>query len=498
MKIPVLFQTDAYKLGHIEMYPENITHLYSNFTNRKSRIDRLDFVVHFGLQGFIQEILVDGFEYFFKTPKKEAVQEYRDMLNHVFGPNNNIRTEHIEKLHDLGYVPLKIKSLPEGTKVPLGVPSFTIENTVPGFAWLVNYVESCVSASVWHPSTSATIAYSTRKMLNQKAKETGMPEEFTDFQMHDFSFRGQTSPYSSAMSGAGHLLSSLGSDTIPSLPWIQKNYPGDNGMILGSVPASEHSVMCSYVETEFDENENRLPVDESQTYKELLNRFPEGIISLVSDTYDFFAVLRMFSKENNIELYEQVMKRKGKLVFRPDSGNPIHIINGDPEAPEGTDENKGALKVLDEIFGSTVNEAGFKVLDEHVGLIYGDGMYYEVMEEMINGMIKNGFASQVVFGVGSYTYQMTTRDTFNSAVKATYAKFSDGSEKALMKDPKTGSNKRSARGKLAVVKNGNDKLELIENVTDDSILKDELSIVWKDGLFFKRFSFKEVRDNLWS
>lgn len=491
MKIPALFQTDAYKLGHIKMYPEGIQEIYSNFTNRGSRISSVQHVVNFGLQGFIKKYLVDDFNDFFDSPEEEVVAEYQKMLDGVFGPGK-VNSDHIRALHRLGFVPLQIKALPEGALVPIGVPMLTIKNIHPDFAWLTNYVESVLSASLWHPSTSATIAWRTRQMIDHYAKLTGMPEGSTDFQMHDFSLRGQSSIESAAASGAAHLLSSSGSDTIPAISYINQYYPTDE-FILGSVPASEHSVMTSYVDVVFDEDGVRGDVDEVETYRELMKRFPSGILSIVSDTYDFFGVLRMFDPDAGNGLYEMAMARDGKIVFRPDSGDPDKVINGDHHAPVESDQFMGALRVLWEIFGGTYTDTGYMVLDDHVGLIYGDGMYYDRIEQIINSGMDNGFASQIVFGIGSYTYQMTSRDIFYSAVKATSVVI-DGKRRAIMKDPKEDSKKRSAMGLLKVEMVDNEYV-VRDNVSESEEREGELDTVFVGGVY-RTTPFNQVRARL--
>ena len=491
MKIPALFQTDAYKLGHIKMYPAGIEEIYSNFTNRGSRIEGVNHVVNFGLQGFIRKYLIEDFGEFFAAPEDDVVNDYQRMLDGVFGPGQ-VDSDHIRALHKLGYLPLEIKALPEGALVPIGIPMLTVKNTHPDFAWLTNYIESVLSASLWHPSTSATKAWHTRQMIDRYAEKTGMPSGSTDFQMHDFSLRGQSSIESAAASGAGHLLSSLGSDTIPAISYVNQYYPTDQ-LILGSVPASEHSVMTSYVDVVFDEQGVRGDVDEVETYRELMTRFPSGILSIVSDTYDFFGVLRMFDPDAGNGLYEMAMSRNGKIVFRPDSGNPDHVLNGNPDAPIDSDQYIGALRVLWEIFGGTVNDRGYYVLDDHVGLIYGDGMYYERIEEIIKNGMKNGFASQVVFGIGSYTYQMVSRDIFYSAVKATSVVI-NGERRAVMKDPKEDSKKRSAMGLLKVEMVDNEYV-LMDNVTEEEEATGELKTVFLNGEN-ERVPFDEVRKTL--
>lgn len=496
--IAPLMNSDVYKTYHPTAQSQlgHVTKVFSNFTNRKSRIEGVEGVVNFGLQAFLQGYCIDAFKPFFAAGEDEVCSLYAERLSQVLGtPVEEVETGHVRALHRLGYLPLEFKSFPEGTVVPFKIPTFTVENTHPDFAWLTNYIEVMVSASIWFPSTSATTAHRMRRMMEEFARRTGSPREVVDFQGHDFSYRGQSSNESAMASGAGHLLSFKGSDTLATLEWIDYYYPGENGVVLGSVPASEHSVMSLGTALHGEE----------ETYRRLLEGTPTGILSLVSDTYSLWNVLNSILPH----LHDLIMARDGKLVIRPDSGNPIDIICGtknDPAAVhtrevktrERNPEYFGCLEILWDEFGGTVNEKGYRVLDPHVGLIYGDGMNYDSIKAILERMEKMGFASEnVVMGVGSWEYVgQRTRDSFNSAMKATWAEV-DGKAINLSKDPATGDGmKKSATGLLAVVKNEKGEYTLIEKATEEQMLTSEMKPVWRDGEFIRRYSFAEVRNEL--
>ncbi|MDG3009239.1 nicotinate phosphoribosyltransferase [Rhodococcus sp. D2-41] len=476
--IAPLLLTDGYKLDHRRQYPAGTTRVYSNFTNRASRIPGVDRVVHFGLQAFCRRVLVEAFARFFAADEDVVAAEYRRVLDVYLGPNE-IGTDHIRALHRRGCLPLRICAVPEGTRVPLRVPSFTIENTDPEFSWLVNYLETAISAAVWHPSTTATIADRYRRLLDARAAATGGPAAAVDFQAHDFSFRGQASLDAAAASGAAHLLSFRGSDSLTSLDWIDRYYPGDNGFVAASVPATEHSVMCAGGQE-----------DEAQTYRRLLELYPRGIVSVVSDTWDLWRVIT----EILPGLREQIVGRDGKLVVRPDSGDPADILCGDRTAEPGTPAAKGVVRLLHELFGGTVNPAGFVELDPHIGAIYGDSITLARAEAICDRLAAAGYAStNVVFGIGSFTYQYVTRDTFSSAIKATWVEVG-GQGRNLRKDPVTDNGtKRSATGRLAVASGPDGELTLIEQASAEQERASLLRPVWEDGKPVRTQSFADVR-----
>lgn len=487
-----LFQTDAYKLGHIHMYPEGTTKVLSNFTSRGSRLDGVDHVVHFGLQAFLQKFCIEAFAPFFAADEDEACAEYQAGLNDILGPNT-IGTDHIRALHRRGCLPLIFRSVPEGTRVPLLVPSVTVESTEPEFFWLVNYIETALSASIWQPSTAATIADKYRGILDAAAATTGTDRGFVDWQLHDFSFRGMSGIDAAATSGAGHLLSFKGSDSLGAMDFVRRYYSSsfgtENGQILGSIPATEHAVMCAGGRD-----------GEEDTFRHVLKVNPSGNVSLVSDGYDLWNVLQHILPK----LKAEIMGRDGNVIIRPDSGDPADIVCGtatragavDPaQIPSMTEDPAffGVVALLDAEFGSTLNDAGFKILNK-VRVMYGDSITTERAADITSRLEKMGYASEnIVLGAGSYTYQYVTRDTFSSAIKVTYIEV-DGEPRNVFKDPITAKgSKRSATGRLAVIRNDAGELELIEKATPEQEETSLLQPVWADGVFIRRQSFADVR-----
>jgi nicotinamide phosphoribosyltransferase len=475
----VLFKTDGYKLGHIHMYPPKTEFVLSNFTPRASRLEGVDKVVFFGLQHWLAETLGQEWGEFFAGDIDEIAAEYDDFLLNYLGPNN-IGSQQWRDLHALGYLPLEFRALPEGTSVPLRVPMFTVENTHPDFYWLVNYLETSMSNALWMPCTSATIAKRMRTMLNAKAVRTGVDIDAVAFGGHDFSMRGMSGIDACETSGAAHLVSFTGSDSLPAIRFVKKWYPTDS-FIGGGVPATEHAVMCAGGKE-----------SEMETFRRLLKDNPTGIISVVSDTWDLWKVLTVYLPA----LKDEIMAREGTLVIRPDSGDPANILCGDSAAEAGSPASKGVVRLLEEAFGTTTNEAGFKTLDSHVGAIYGDSINFDRADDITDRLIEMGFVStQVVLGMGSYGYQMNTRDTFGFAIKATNVVIDDV-ETPIFKDPITDDGtKKSLKGRIAVFENSSGELAVADNQAPGSAMLDNslLKPVWRNGEFIKEYTFDEVR-----
>lgn len=487
MKCTPLLLKDGYKVGHKFQYPEGTTLVYSNLTPRKSRNEDIGEIVFFGLQYFIKEYLQYQFnEGFFSRPKEEVLRQYQRRIDNYLG-KDSITYQHIADLHDLGYLPLEIKALPEGTLVPMRVPVFTIRNTHPDFFWLTNMLETLLSAILWKPCTSATTAYQYLKTFHLYARETvGTDNSFIPWQGHDFSFRGMSGIEDAVMSGAGHLLSFSGTDTIPAIDMLEQYYGADctQELIGGSVAATEHSVMCMGTQQ-----------DEVGTFRRLINEvYPAGIVSIVSDTWDFWQVITEFLPL----LKAEIIARNGKVVIRPDSGDPVKIIVGDPDAPVGSPAFKGAIECMWETFGGSITEKGFKLLDPHIGLIYGDSITLERQEAILSGLKNKGFASyNVVLGIGSYTYEYVTRDTFGFAMKATYGEV-NGAGRAIFKDPKTDDGtKKSAKGLMQVYRDQQTgKLALKDECTWEEEAEGELKTVFKDGELLVEWSLQEIRERV--
>lgn len=539
---------DGYKVDHRQQYPGGTTLVFSNLTARKTRREGVDRVVTFGLQYFIKKYLIQEWnEKFFSQPKGKVLARFVRRINNYLGPNE-VGDSHIAELHDLGYLPLEIFALPEGTEYGIRIPSIVFWNTLPNFFWLTNYIETVFSTTIWGPCTSATTAHQYKKLLTKYAIETVGNADFVQWQGHDFSYRGMFGMEAALMSGAAHLISFTGTDTIPAIDWLEEYYnaDSDNELVGGSVPATEHSVACSTIlnfvkrirveKTESGENiveDELMNLADVEYIRHLIQDiYPTGIVSIVSDSFDYWNTIT----KTAAVLKDAIMARNGKVVFRPDTGDPVRVVCGynyakldgglhtkisrDLEsegyeavllengniysvgtAPQRLNltehELKGSIECLWGIFGGTITEKGYKVLDSHVGLIYGDSITLQRCHAICEGLKQKGFAStNIVFGIGSYTYQYVTRDTDGYAVKATYCEV-DGEKINIYKDPKTDDGtKKSACGLLAVFKNPSGEFYLEEKTTWDRVRNCEFVPVFKDGKLLKDWALKEVRDNL--
>jgi len=487
---------DFYKTGHIRQYPEGTELVYSNYTPRSDRLAKVlpDFwdhkVVFYGIQGLCKAFLIDLFnDTFFLVDQLQAVSHYKRRMDTSLGAGA-VNIKHIAELWDLGYLPVEIKALPEGSKVNMNVPVFTIKNTLPQFYWITNYLETLISAEIWKLMTTATIAYEYRKLINFYADKTGSFKEFAPWQGHDFSMRGMSGVYDAGSSGSAHLLSFYGTDTIPAIDYLEEYYNANAAteLIGGSVPATEHSVMCM--------GGNETEVD---TFRRLITEvYPAGIVSIVSDTWDFWKVITEYA----LTLKDEILARKldplgmAKVVFRPDSGDPVDIICGDSATEKGSPAFKGAVECLWDIFGGDTTEKGYKTLSQRVGLIYGDSITLERAEQIFKRLGAKGFsAGNIVFGIGSYTYQYCTRDTFGQAIKATYGVV-NGQERELWKDPVTDDGrKKSAKGLLRVEKEG-DNFVLYDQQSQKQEMEGALDTVFLNGKMVKETSLAEIRGRL--
>jgi len=517
-------QKDVYKEFHSRAYHPDVSEVYANFTSRSgklSNIENNDKVAFVGLQYFIKSYLLEEWSEFFKADKATAVANHKRIMSSMLGYTVDVK--YLEGLHDLGYLPLKIKALPEGTLVPYLVPPMTIVNTKAGFQWLTNMIETVLSCENWPIQTSTTTSVAYLKVFKEFAQKTGMPMEFVPFQGHDFSFRGMFGKHAAAMSGFGHLASGLvGTDTIPAVLFAEKYYGAnvDNELVGCSVDATEHSVTCSWIME-----------GEIEFFKYLMKeQSPKGILSVVSDTWDFWTLVTDYLPQ----LKSEIMARDGTLVIRPDSGDPVKVLTGYKVSPVsdykelfetqkeaekeailngyeayrfngqyyGLENNntieltecevKGLIECLWDIFGGTTTSKGYKLLDDHIGAIYGDAITLTRQRQILQRLMDKGFASKVVLGIGSYSYQYVTRDTHGSAVKATSV-VKAGERLAIFKDPKTDSKKKSAKGLLKIDR-VNNELTLFDDVTEQEEAKGLLEVVFEDGKIVKETTLNEIRN----
>ena len=496
-----LFLTDGYKTGHHQQYPEGTTLVYSNFTPRSNKYapKGCDEVVSFGQQMVMKQIHEAFQRDFFSQPKDVVCGQMKEELTMYLGMDYDVT--HFEKLHDLGYLQIEVKAISEGTMVPIKVPVLTIYNTHPDFYWLTNYLETILSNLLWKPMTSATIARQYRKVLTGWMEKTDPANAwFIDWQGHDFSMRGMDSAEAVISSGLGHLTAFSGTDSLPAIHGARKYY-GAEGFVAASVPATEHSVMCAGGKE-----------DEVDTFRRLLETYPKGILSVVSDTWDLWKVCT----EHLVTLKEEILSRDGKLVIRPDSGDPVDILCGytvkdwveDHRLESyGCPESKGVIELLWDVFGGTVNEQGYKVLDPHIGAIYGDSITIDRANEICTRLESKGFAStNVVLGIGSFTYQYNTRDTFGFAMKATYVEIKHPAEsgspafaiegREIFKDPITDDGtKKSATGLLCVEEHDG-KIGLYDKVQWATEKTGLLQTIYLNGEFHNETTLSEIRNSI--
>lgn len=476
MKKNILLCTDVYKMGHMEQYVPNCNLVYSHLIARSGKT--FDKTVFFGLQYYLKEYLSQPIT----EEMGEEFLKYREM---ILGSNSESVTKQIRALCKLGYLPIEIKAVNEGDVIPVKNVLMTIVNTMPDhpeFYWVVGFIESLI-LKIWYSCTVASCSYKYRKLVDRFFEETVSEDMMflKDFMVHDFGYRGDGSEEGACISGVAHLTSFLGSDTVPALSFAIDYYNADtSNPIMLSVPASEHSVMCSFG------RENELGA-----FKNMFRLYPTGIVSIVSDQFDVYRVLTEFAEE----LKSTILERDGKTVFRPDSGDPETIICGDMNAPEGSNEWFGAIRLLDNKFGSTVNSKGYKVLNPKVGLIYGDGMYYERYEKILQRLKDMGYASSnLIIGVGGIL-RNHSRDTMGYAIKCTHVEV-NGVPQDIEKDPVTDSGKKSFKGLLQLSYD-----DMGEYVTIDECMPHQealslLTPVFRDGKILRETTLTEIRERV--
>jgi len=506
LAMPLLL-IDFYKATHHDQYPKGMTKLVSYFTPRISRLQSENKLIMFGLQAFIKTYLIEEFqENFFNRQLEDMLNEYSRILDNTLG-KNTYNLQKIENLWKLGYLPLEIRAIQEGTRVPMKVPMIEISNTHDDFMWLVNTIESLLSTEMWHVMVSANVGYHYRQIVNKYYELTVNDDIPKSRALGDFSLRGQESLFSAIKSSSAFCLSFLNTATVPAIPFLEKMYNCDctkEPVAYGAI-STEHSVMCSNFSIDGDEitNVRRL----------LTEIYPNNNFSMVSDSYNYWNMV------TNIipQLKKEIMNHNGTILIRGDSGDPIDIICG-IESKEGTyssPEQKGTVECLWEIFGGNINTKGYKILDSHIKVVYGDSITLERCETIYKRLMNKGFASNnVVLGVGSFSMQCMeengmlqpfTRDTYGIAVKSTFGE-TKGKQFTIFKDPKTdtGKFKKSQKGYCFVYEKDDNEITYIDDLYEfhpvieigKSIKNNLLQTVFKDGDLIKEYSLKEIRNKL--
>lgn len=476
---------DFYKISHEKnMYPNGLNKLYATWTPRSNQhFPESQNVVFWGLQGFIKKYLLEWFdEYFFSRPLDDVLIEYRTYIHKTF--DSEAPVGHIADLHQLGYLPLEIAALPEGSLVPYKVPCVVVTNTLPNFAWLVNFLETLFSCNMWLPSTTSTTAYLARKINEYYLDKTSdKGDSWKNSGVGDFSFRGMAGLDAAILSGAAFLTSFTKTSTIPAIKYLCDYYNADiNKEIIGEWSASvEHS--CTSINYAVDHNE------ETFFLKMVQSLYPHKSFSFVADTYNYWNFFDIIKKYK-----EDIKKHKVCIRIRPDSGDPEKILCGDPNG-ETEREQKGSLQLLWEIMGGTINSKGYKVLDPSIGLVYGDSITLQSHESICRHMADMGFAVEnVVFGYGSYSMQYRTRDSQGWAYKITYAEI-NGQPVQVYKNPITSRGlKKSQKGMCFVTSN----YALQDGYDCHSIPKkgNLLHPVFRNGKLLNETTLSEIRNRL--
>ena len=447
--------TDSYKVTHHYFYPKGTEKIYSYLESRVGA--EFNKTIFYGLQYILKKYL-EG-----QIVTQEKIDEADNLIANHIGPDifNRDGWQYILDEHD-GHLPIEIKAVAEGTPVDVGNALMTVENTDDKSYWLPNYLEPFL-LQVWYPSTVATLSAEVRKLCNFYLEVTGSVKDNLDFMLHDFGYRGATS---TELSGSAHLLSFSGTATIAALT-IPENYYNDSNLYGFSVQATEHSVMTSLG-----------PEGEISQILNVIDNAKDGVLSLVIDSYNYRNFLEESGKSGT-ELNEAILNfldgEDNKVVFRPDSGEPVSTTID-------------CLNLLSEGFGSHLTDKGYKVFDLNIGLLWGDGLNYQKIRDILFAMKSAGWAAQnIIFGMGGGLHTAVNRDTQRNAFKCS-AQLRDGVWHDIFKNP-LDSSKKSKTGKFKLIRENNS----FRTVPIDSEGEDYLQTVFKDGELLIDDTFADIK-----
>lgn len=437
----IILNTDSYKLSHFLGYPQDVTRMYSYAESRGGAYPK---ILMLGLQAFIKENLLEPIS-------QDNIDEAAEFAALHGEPFNREGWEYILREHN-GYLPLTIKSVPEGTLVDVHNIIASVENTDDNVPWLTSYIETAL-IRMWYPITVATRIYYMKQRMKPYFEKTSDSADMS-FALLDFASRGVSSYESSQIGGLGHLVHFIGSDNIPAILYARENYGAE--MAAFSVPATEHSIMTALSEADEEEEAFEYLVD---------NMLQEGgILSIVSDTYNVFEAAAKW----NSALVSKIRAKNGTLVFRPDSGEIEEVL---PEI----------LKILDEKFGHIVNEKGYKVLS-NVKVLWGDGVNEDTVHLPFKYAAMLGYsADSIMTGSGGGLMSANIdRDTCKFAFKASNMT-QNGEEIGICKSPITDPGKNSKRGLLMLCKE-HGKFVTKRGYRDCNYMGDHLREVYRNGI----------------
>jgi len=455
--------SDSYKVTHGVMLPDETEVVYSYLEARKGA--ELQSVVWFGLQYYLKKYFTGSYPI--------ETKSFLEMCRHHF-PGHSEESLNLGRFQRLlekhgGAIPIRIKALPEGSVVPLGTCLMTVENTDEEFPWVTNFFETTL-LPVWYPTTVASVSYGVISFLKELFERSSDTPELLPYMLHDFGPRGTSDTELSGHRAMGHVLSSRGTDTHASKAKAVDYYGASYENLAHSVPASEHSVMTS-----------RGAEGEFEMVERLLEKFPTGILSVVSDSYDIIRAVEEYCTTYR----EAILKRDGKFVVRPDS------LRFDGDTP--ADQVLWILDRLAEAFGTEKNSKGYKALNPKVGIIWGDGIEPQGIREIATRIAEAGYSPECcVYGMGGGLLQKVNRDTLRFAFKCSAQKQA-GEWKGILKDP-TDASKKSKRGRMTVVLDQEGSYRTITEDepgynADDTLLE----TVYENGKLLREHRFEEVR-----
>lgn len=454
----ILF-TDSYKLTHRDQYPAGTAEIQSYFEARVGA--RYDETVFVGLQALLVDYLEGEVITRAMVDEAEAFAYQHFGKDHIFDRSG---WDHIVDRH-AGRLPIEIRAVREGTRVPVSNVLMTVRNTDPQAFWLTNFLETLLS-QVWYPSTVSTLSLATKGILRAALEATGADNigELLPFMLHDFGCRGAAGMEAAALGGLGHLVHFHGTDTVPAIVLAQRAYGAE--MPGFSVPASEHSTITSWGE-EF----------EVDAFENMLERYPNGIVSVVSDSWDLMRAARELWGDR---LRDKVLARDGRLVVRPDSGEPIAT-------------NLELIEILFERFGGDRTRTGHKRLHEKVRILQGDGMSPNSIRELLSAAAQAGWAAENwAFGMGGGLLQSNVnRDTQRFAFKCSSAVIG-GERRDVFKRPATDPMKNSKRGELALVSEDGEFRTVSKAEAGE---RDLLEPVFVNGTILRRQAWDDVIAN---
>lgn len=454
---PIL-NTDSYKASHFLQYPPTANGLFSYIEARGNGQRKVTF---FGLQMFLME-------YMTKAVTMADIDVAEDIFKAHGEPFNREGWEYIVKEHG-GLIPVRIKAVPEGLRVPTGNVLVTVESTDPKVFWVVNYVETALLRAVWYPTSVCTVSATIKDLIYSFLRETSEdPDGQLPFKLHDFGSRGVSSKESAAIGGAAHLVNFMGTDTIEGVLAARVYY--ECNMAGFSIPAAEHSTITSWGRAH-----------EADAYRNMVKQFggPGKIVAVVSDSYNIYNACEHIWGD---ELKQEVIDNGATVVVRPDSGDPVTVVSQ-------------CMGLLGEKFGYTVNAKGYKVLN-NVRVIQGDGIDYTTIYDILTALRRNGWsADNIGFGMGGALLQHPNRDTFSFAMKCCAIR-KDGFWQDVSKDPATDIRKKSKAGRISLYKGAKDFVSAkIDDVEPGDGLVEVLQPVYENGKILKTYTFEQVRAN---